>query len=287
MSKTQGPYHDVRALKRGLYILEVLGQVGWVKPAVLSTLTGIDRSSTYRLLNTLLETGYVVKRLEDGSFTLTARVKLLADGFTQSDKLSQVVAPHLSRLTGEISWPCDFAILVGGEAVIVESTHRLSPMSLHRAMIGKRRSLITSALGRAILCSLTENELEITLNVVKHLGGADASSARDRKYIQQILDDYTTNGFTGANGLVDTKVAAIAVPIRTSGSVVGAVNIIFFRSALTISQAAERYLSNLRQCVLNIERDLLADSTEMPSPSNRPTLQPVLRTRRAREHSSI
>lgn len=262
MGETRGPYHDVRSLKRGLRILEVLGQVGWVKPTVLGMLTGIDRSSTYRLLNTLAESGYVIKREEDGAFSLTVRVKLLADGFTQSDRLSQIVAPHLQRLTAEISWPCDFAVLVGGEAVIVESTHRLSPMSLHRAMIGKRRSLMSSALGRAILCSLTDDEREITLKVIEQLGGGDAASARDRKYVRQILDDYARNGYTGSNGLVDTKVAAIGAPVRASGSVVGAVNIIFFRSALTIVQAAERYLPNLRHCVLNIERELLVDEPE-------------------------
>lgn len=263
----KGPYHDVRALKRGLQILEALGQVGWAKPTALSSLAGIDRSSTYRLLSTLQEAGYVVRREDDGAFSLTARVKILADGFTDADKLSQIAANHLQNLTSQISWPCDCAILVGGEGIIVESTHRLSPMSMHRAMIGKRRSLITSALGRAMLCALSDEEREVTLNLLKQMGGADAAAARDDKFIRRILREFEANGYTAVNGAVESKVSAIAVPIRFSSSVVGAINVIFFRSALTLSQAAERYLPRLKQCADSIMRDLSeSDRGEVCSP---------------------
>ncbi len=257
------PYHDVRALQRGLRILEVIGQLGWAKPTAISSQSGIDRSSTYRLLNTLVQAGYVVRRVEDGSFSLTARVKLLADGFTEADKLSQIAARHLEQLTAEISWPCDFAILAGGEAIIVESTHRLSPMSMHRAMIGKRRSLVNSALGRAILCSLKQQELDIVLNLVRQAGGTDALVAQDRTFLRQIFADYKACGYAGCNGAVDSKVSSIALPVRPQRSVVGAVNIIFFRSALTIAQAAERYIVPLRKCVDQIRTDLAAENISL------------------------
>ncbi len=266
MSEARSAYHDVRALKRGLRILEVLGQHGWAKPAMLSTFAGIDRSSTYRLLSTLHDAGYVVRREDDGSFALSAKIKALSDGFTDADKLSQIAAVHLHRLTEQISWPCDFAILAGGQAVIVESTHRSSPMSVHRAMIGKRRSLMTSALGQAMLCALTEDELDAILPMVMRLGGSDAAGACNPRLIKQIFKDFRDNGYAAAVGIVDTKIASIAVPIRIPASVVSAINIIFFRSALTIAQAAERYLSHLRQCAQNIHRDLAAADGEPAAP---------------------
>lgn len=281
MSDVKGPYHDVRALKRGLQILEVLGKVGWAKPSVLSTLACLDRSSTYRLLSTLQEAGYVVRREDDGSFTLTARVKALSDGYTDADKLSQIAAVHLQRLTAQISWPCDFAILAGGEGMIVESTHRVSPMSIHRAMIGQRRSLITSALGKAMLCALMEDEREFALNLVSQLGGPDAVAARDRNFIRRIFEEFQINGYTSANGIVDSKIASIALPIRVSCSVVGAINIIFFRSALTISQAAELYLQMLRQCAQNIQQDVASEGAEPNTgPATALDLAPSLPTTR-------
>jgi IclR family mhp operon transcriptional activator len=236
--------------------LEVLSQVGWTKPGALSTLSGIDRSSIYRILNTLVDVGYVVKRAEDGSYALTSRINLIADGFTQTERICQIVAPHLQTLTKEISWPCDFALLMGGEVIIMESTHRMSPMTTHRAMIGKKRSLTRSSLGQAILSALTEEELDLTLNVLAQRGGVEAAAVRNRSALSKMARQVRERGYAAVTGGADPRVSAIALPVRTPASAIGAVNIIFFQSAMTLSQAAERYLSNLRACVLRIEKEL-------------------------------
>jgi IclR family mhp operon transcriptional activator len=236
--------------------LEVLGEVGWSKPGALSALAEIDRSSTYRLLNTLVGAGYVLKRSEDGSYALTSKINLVADGVTQHELASQMVAPHLQRLTKEISWPSDFAVLVGGEVIIVESTHRVSPMTTHRAMIGKKRSLLRTALGQAILSAMRDDELDNTLNVVAQLGGPDSSNSRNRTIAAKIIREVRERGYAAATGAADVKTSAIALPVRASNSVIGAVNVIFFRSALTVTQAADRYLAQLRACVGQIVVDL-------------------------------
>ena len=256
---SRGSYQEVRALNRGLKILEVLSQVGWTKPGALSALSGIDRSSVYRILSTLVDAGYVLKRSDDGSYALTSRINLIAEGFTQTERICQVVAPHLRTLTKEISWPCDFALLMGGEVIIMESTHRMSPMTTHRAMIGKKRSLTRSALGQAILSALTDEELEMTLNVVAQLGGADASAVRSRGALIKIAREVRERKYAAVTGGADPRISAIAVPVRTPSSAIGAVNIIFFQSAMTLAQAADRYLTNLRACVVRIEKQLSKD----------------------------
>ena len=252
MTSSRPHYQDVRALNRGLRILEILSQMGWLKPRELSALTKIDRSSIYRLLNTLIGSGYVVKRYEDGSYALTSKTKLIADGFTQTELASQIVAPHLNRLTKEISWPSDFAVLAGGEVIIAESTHRVSPMTMHRAMIGKKRSLMRSALGQAILSAMRDDELEVTLNVVAQLAGPDFNTSRNRTIAAKIVRDVKERGYAAAVGAEDPKISAIALPVRAPNSVIGAVNVIFFRSAMSVMQAADRYLERLRDCVNDI-----------------------------------
>lgn len=266
VANSRGSYQEVRALNRGLKILEVLSQVGWTKPGALSALSGIDRSSVYRILSTLIEAGYVLRRSDDGSYALTSRINLIAEGFTQTERICQVVAPHLQTLTKEISWPCDFAQLMGGEVIIMESTHRMSPMTTYRAMVGKKRSLTRSALGQAILSALNDEELDITINVVAELGGADASAVRRRATLAKIAREVRERKYAAVTGGADPRISAIALPVRTSTSAVGAVNIIFFQSAMTLPQAAERYLPSLRTCVQRIATDL---SKENPNSERR------------------
>lgn len=256
MATKRVPYQEVRALDRGLRILEILGQHGWTTPRILSQMTKIDRSSTYRLLNTLVETGYAVKRADDGSFALTSKVSTIGDGFTQNELASQIVAPHLQNLTRQINWPSDYAVLVGGEVTIVESTHRISPMTTYRSMIGKKRPLMMSALGRAILSAMNEDELDVTLHVLSELGGGTSSVSRLRNTADKLIREVREDGYASAAGTSDVKISSIALPVRTPNSIIGAVNIIFFRSALTISQAADRYLAPLKACADQIMREL-------------------------------
>jgi IclR family transcriptional regulator, mhp operon transcriptional activator len=256
LASSRSHYQDVRALNRGLSILENLAKFGWLKPRDLSLLTGIDRSSTYRLLHTLIGSGYVAKRSEDGSYALTAKTKTIGDGFMPSERASQIVAPHLRKLTQEISWPCDFAILSGYEVIIAESTHSLSPMTIYRAMVGRKRSLIRSALGHAILSAMREDELENTLTVIDQLGGPDSNIAKNRAIVGKIVREVRDRGYAAVVGLEDAKISAIALPVRAPNSVIGAVNVIFFRSAMTVAQAADRYLIKLRDCVDQIVLDI-------------------------------
>ncbi|GEO86941.1 hypothetical protein RNA01_38730 [Ciceribacter naphthalenivorans] len=51
-------------------------------------------------------------------------------------------------------------------------------------------------------------------------------------------------------------ISAIALPVRSRRRVVGAINIVFFRRALSPEEAARKYLDPLRDCVRRAEQAL-------------------------------
>jgi IclR family mhp operon transcriptional activator len=53
--------------------------------------TGIDRTTTYRLLATLESLGYVTKSPSDGQYVLTPAVRDLSEGLTETDRAARVV----------------------------------------------------------------------------------------------------------------------------------------------------------------------------------------------------
>jgi IclR family mhp operon transcriptional activator len=160
-------------------------------------------------------------------------------------------------------------MLSGYEVIIAESTHSLSPMTIYRAMVGRKRSLIRSALGHAILSAMRDDELENTLTVIDRLGGPDSNIVRNRAIVAKIVREVNDRGYAAAVGLEDPKISAIALPVRAPNSVIGAVNIIFFRSAMTAAQAAERYLPKLRDCVDRIVRDICDEPLKEPAAAAR------------------
>ena len=121
-------YKPVRALERGLDLLLALNRLGRARPGVLARATGIDRTTTYRMLETLDAKGMVIRSETDDSYILSSGVKRLSDGFTVNDRLLRVVAPELGKLLAKVQWPSDFATFSQGSMVIEETTHPFSPM---------------------------------------------------------------------------------------------------------------------------------------------------------------
>ena len=247
-------YKDVRALVRGLQVIEALSELGWARIGQLSAIAGVERSSAYRIVHTLEQLGYVTRRSEDSSVALTAKFAFLAEGLRDDDIVAQFAWPSLFELTRELLWPCDFASLEGGKVFIRLSTHKISPMSIHRAMVGKERSLTRSALGMAILSAMSADELDSNLAIIARLGGVNADDICDRDAIRRVAASVRERGYASAAGLTENKISAIALPvIAPDGMVAGAINVVFFRSVMTTEQAAERYLAKLRNCVSHVE----------------------------------
>lgn len=250
-------YKDARSLMRGLRLLEALSGLGWARIGKLSAAANVERSSAYRIVHTLEQLGYVTRRAEDGAVALTTKFTELADGLRDADIVAQFAWPNLFELTRELLWPCDFATLEGGRVLIRLSTHRISPVSIHRGMIGKERLLTRSALGMAILSAMSADELESSLTIVERLGGPNAAYIRDRAAVSRLAESVRQRGYAGAAGLTESKISAIALPVMAPDKrVAGAINIVFFRSVMTPEEAAERYLDKLRSCVSRVEQAL-------------------------------
>lgn len=256
------PYKDVQSLVRGLQIIEVLSELGWSKIGHLSKVAKVQRSSTYRVVNTLVQLGYVTRRNEDGAIALSPKFAALAGALKDDDIVTQFAWPPLFDLSREVLWPCDFASLEGGKLLIRLSTHKISPMSIHRGMVGKERYLVRSALGLAIVSAMSADELDGALAIVEAIGGPNAEDVRDRDSVHRLAEVVRRRGYASSTGQTEAKISAIAVPVMTPQKMVaGAINIVFFRSVMTTEQAAARYLEKLQSCAGQIEQTL-RDFTE-------------------------
>jgi IclR family mhp operon transcriptional activator len=215
--------------------------------------TGLNRTTCYRLLQTLQQDGYVTFDAKDALFALTAQVRMLSEGVSTRDLSSQAALPPMFTLLKEISWPSDFAVFELGYVMIRESTHSFSPFSVFRSMVGRRRSLIRSALGRAILTAaspaLRREMLEITASFVPE----DAALAKDRSYIANVVSRTRKDGYASSVGETEHGISGIALPVEGVRPVLGSLNIVFFSSAMTPEVAAKRYLRSLRKAARDIE----------------------------------
>jgi IclR family transcriptional regulator, mhp operon transcriptional activator len=254
-------HRNVRALSRGLALIGELNASGPSNAVQLAKRTGLNRTTCYRLLDTLRDEGYVTFDETNALFGLTPQVRTLSEGVSSRDLSSQAALPAMFGLLDQVSWPSDFGVFELGSVLIRESTHPFSPFSVHRSMVGRRRSLINSALGRAILVAsspaLRREMLEMTASLVEE----DALLAKDRRFIDDIISQTKRDGHASSVGGTESGISAIALPIQGGGPVLGSLNLIFFSTSMTPEVAARRYLVSMKNAVTEIERRWSAANT--------------------------
>ena len=252
MSDRSSRYRPVRALERGLTLLLELNRTGRATPSQLAKATQLDRTTVYRLMATLIDLGYVEKSASSDCYVLSHAVQSLSDGFTEVDRSSRIAAQSLARLCQKIQWPSDYAVFDRGHMTIRESTHRVSPYSIHRGMIGRHRPLLRSSLGRAVIARSTERRRQEMLMIARNEKTIEQDEARLGSILDEIDQGFAERGYAWAVGGADPRVSAIAVPVECDGVVFGAVNVIFFKTTMDVQTAARKFLRPLSKAAREI-----------------------------------
>ncbi|MCW2582137.1 MAG: Transcriptional regulator, IclR family [Klenkia sp.] len=116
--------------------------------AELAQLTGFSRPAVRRFLITLERLGYV--RAHGGRFSLTPRVLLIGQHYTESHALIGVAQPHLLQLAERTGESASLAVLDDAEVVYVGRVPVRRIMSIN-VQIGTRVPAHATSMGRVLL----------------------------------------------------------------------------------------------------------------------------------------
>jgi IclR family transcriptional regulator, mhp operon transcriptional activator len=95
----------VEPVRRSFAILEALRRRPHGTILELTNETALPRPTVVRLLQTLIELGYVIRISRQLGYRLTDRVLGLARGIRFIDHLVDAAAPHMRRFTLQHGWP--------------------------------------------------------------------------------------------------------------------------------------------------------------------------------------
>lgn len=248
---TTRQYKEVRGLARGLEVLKALNALpgGIGTTTELARACGLDRTTTKRLLETLRAQGLVRQGERDGQYYLTFEVRRLSEGFEDEAWVSQVAAPLMRESVRELLWPCDLATIEAGFMVVRESTHRLSGLSQHRAMIGERMPLFVTALGRAYLAACTDEEREALLELLGQRNDWIGEMARNRKGVDRLVHETRYRGYAYNDGewSREAEFAAIAVPVHSGKRLLAVLNLVFPKAAVPEADLRRRFVPGLER----------------------------------------
>lgn len=201
---------QVPAADGTLRILTFLArQRGSVPAATIATALELPRSTTYHLLTTLLNHGYVVNG--DRRWALGVRAHDLGTGYVRQEPLALVGRNLVTRLADSVGENAHLAVLHGRDVVYVVEGRAPGRPSLITD-VGVRLPAHLTASGRSMLARMTREQILALYPDDAALAGRGEVSIT-RRDLREILRTTRERGFATENGEITAGFSSVAVPI--------------------------------------------------------------------------
>ncbi len=248
------PKSRVQSATRALRLLEYLNSSPGLSLAELAQVFALSRGTTYRLLETLCDEGYVERDTATGGYKLGSRVRSLSDGYADEQWLKDFALDRLYALAADVKWPLKLATLHGFEMLVRASTDSRSPFAQSRTYAGHRVPLLRSAAGLVYLAFSEDNQRRLLIEMVKHSSphAADISEVNAPGWGKR-FKDIARDGYAFIG---DTKLSMVAVPVITKGGIFAAIAMQFFTKALSRSEVRADYIPLLQAAARDIAAGL-------------------------------
>lgn len=189
----------------------------------VATAVGIPRSSAHAVLASLVQTGLLHCRAR-GRYRIGWRVVELAEALRGSVDVRSCAAPHLEELVDRFGETTHLAALERGQVLYLDKVHGTHNVSVQGAQIGSRRAPHCTALGKALLAQLCEQELDRIVDQAP-LRRFTPSTITDPGRLRDELARSRSAGHATDLGESVHEVNCVAAAIRDDlGSVVAAVS---------------------------------------------------------------
>lgn len=252
----------IQSLDRGLMMLDAVARSSEpVSLSQLTTLLGIDRSSVFRLANTLKRRGFLAYPAGRKDYVLGSALWRLSHRYDWGTMLIRVAQGPMRELAAATNETAHLAIREGRHALFIDHA-TVNQVIMVSGQTGEMVPLYCTAHGKALLTDLDEPALRAVLGrapLRKHSKQTIVGLSQLAEACVQIR----AQGFATDDGEYLEGVRCVAAPIRGhDGAVLGSLGI----SAPTLRFPKERFKAcgvQVADIARRISAELAADTTQV------------------------
>lgn len=243
--------YSVPALARGLSVLGLFNaKTRSLNVHEISERLGVSNSAVYRILFTLINTGYLNKI--NNQYELGAQV--ITDGFSYlaNRDIVEVAMPHLNHLRDRTSLSCHLTIREQTDSLYVYRAFAAQRLSVN-IPIGTRIACHCTAMGRVLLTALNDVELGTLYQHIR-LDDYPSPAPRTLPELQALISNDRKQGWVLHRSDYST---AIATSVKDhKGLITAAINLSGPDAVMDPPGAKEQFKSLLMKCSADISREL-------------------------------
>jgi DNA-binding IclR family transcriptional regulator len=239
---------SVQSVARAAEVLKVLAQGGWgMGVSEIARTVGLGKSTTHRLLSSLMQAEFVRMEPKSHRYTLGAGLLQLTAAWFSEIKVRAVALPHLRSLRATTEETVSLSVRDGNSRVAIE---RLDTSHEVRFVVdlGRPLPLHIGAAGKAILAFLPAPEIHEILQT------ADLDRPTTKRVLKE-LKDVRRAGTAYSCGERVAGSRSVSAPIFSSeGATIASVSILSMDSRLDEMNVPE-FRSLAREAAKNISTD--------------------------------
>ena len=245
----------VQSVDRALCILETLSDYeNGLGIAEISEKANLHKSTVYRLLNTLICKEYVFQDLRTNKYLLTFKLFELGNKKIEKMNLGSVAQPYLRELMNKTDEVVHLAIREENELIYVAKVEPKKSIIMY-SHIGMRKPMYCTAMGKAIMAELTEEEVQNIWNQ------SDIKSYTDNTIInlselKNNLKDVRLKGYALDNQEVENGIICMGTLIKDYNSkICGAISVSGYIMSFTEKKINDVSIA-LLECSNKISKEL-------------------------------
>lgn len=215
-----------QAIEKTMLLLETLAANGPCRASVITKTLNIHRSSSYRMLGSLVELGYVLHHEDTGLYSLSRKMESFTDSGTAWGWLKNLADPLIQELYEELNETMHLAVLHNNEISYLskwESSRSLRVVVQSQA--GGHAPLYCTGLGKMLLAGQEKQERERIVGEIE-LKAYTPTTIRSAEKLNEELIKISTELVSFDNEEHEEGVNCIAVPLlNREGDIIAAVSI--------------------------------------------------------------
>ncbi|MGA2567613.1 MAG: IclR family transcriptional regulator [Pseudolabrys sp.] len=232
----------------------------------------LTKSNVFRLLDTLVQSGYVRRHADTSQYELTLKIWELGLSVLSRLDIKKAAARHIHELMKNTNESVHLSIFADGHVLYIDKVESDQPVRAY-SRVGDRPPPHCVATGKVLLAYQSEETVE---KVCRSLQRFTPRTITDPRALRKELESVRKLGYGINTGEWRESVCGVAAPIRDwSGSVVGAVG---------ISGPAERLKPNklprLAPIVMGCADQISAELSYPPLTAPQRTVKPKVRAAR-------
>lgn len=231
----------IKSLEKGLNIISLLSQHDSpLKLEELVKISGLRKTSCFRILQTLTRSGFALKDKDTGGYFIGPRIISIGLTALENRGIRELALPFMKEIRQKTGATVNLAIPNGSDVIFVE---RLQSAHIVEGnlRVGSRLSIHLSSMGKAILAHLPETEANSVLKQIRFERKTEKTLASIRA-LKKEMKEIRAAGFAVNNEELATGLFAIAVPLLNhTGVAVAGLNISFLLARHSQAEAMRNF----------------------------------------------